>query len=218
MLAWQQSVAQSVALLVQVVLAALVDLLLDESQDRVQLLASWNILSRAEDAWWWSPPFSSPPAVWKLTRLGCKQKFSQVGGWTTHLQKKDPQVKLDHVPPNFRAENHKNHWNHVEKCAKKIHSNMSGLLRNVATNSYSWQVSVSRYHWAKTQPYRGKWHGILTEDRSPNYIPTTIVFLSLAQLLCPSIFRYVDCRFWTSTHIFIDVFKNHLEKKCSREN
>lgn len=30
----QQSVAQSVALLVQVVLAALVDLLLDESQDR----------------------------------------------------------------------------------------------------------------------------------------------------------------------------------------
>jgi len=36
----QQSVAQSVALLVQVVLAALVDLLLDESQDQVQLLAS----------------------------------------------------------------------------------------------------------------------------------------------------------------------------------
>lgn len=37
----QQSVAQSVALLVQVVLAALVDLLLDESQDRAT--ASWKI-------------------------------------------------------------------------------------------------------------------------------------------------------------------------------
>lgn len=35
----QQSVAQ-LAVLVQVVLAALVDLLLDESQDRVQVLAS----------------------------------------------------------------------------------------------------------------------------------------------------------------------------------
>lgn len=104
-----------------------------------------------------TPFLPPPPAVFVWLLWAVKQKFSQVGGWTTHLQKKYAQVKWDHQnpPPNFRAENHKNLWNHLEKCAKKIHSNMSGLLRNVATNSYSWQVSVSPIEPKHTE-HRGK--------------------------------------------------------------
>ena len=93
---------------------------------------------------------------------------------------------------------------------------MSGLLRNVATNSYSWQVSVSPIEPKHSHTEASGGMGSSLKIGLQTNIPTTIVFLSLAQLLCPSIFRYVDCRFWTSTHIFIDVFKNHLEK-CSGE-
>ena len=110
-----------------------------------------------------SPP---PPAVFVWLLWAVKQKFSQVGGWTTHLQKKYAQVKWDHQNPprQFSGWKSQKSLKPSRKACKKNPLKHVRLTEE-CSNEQLQLTGIGITHWAKThRTPRQVWHGILTED------------------------------------------------------